>query len=112
MADFWGIEKHDAGFNDNQGVSLILISTEKGRKLFEEAKPVLSTIECRAVDCLQPTLVKPSTASPRRESFWNDYNKMPFADFITKYTTPTTALLRSKKRVKEFLYHVGIRKHP
>lgn len=112
LADFWGIEKHDAGFNDNQGVSLILISTEKGRKLFEEAKPVLSTIECRAVDCLQPTLVKPSTASPRREAFWNDYNKMPFADFITKYTTPTTALLRSKKRVKEFLYHVGIRKHP
>lgn len=112
LADFWGIEKHDPGFNDNKGVSLIFVSTEKGKKLFEEARPMLSTIECQAIDCLQPTLVKPSTASPRREMFWKDYLEMDFADFIKKYTTPTVGRMRLKKKIKELLYFAGIRKHP
>ncbi len=36
LADFWGIENIEKGFNDDKGVSLVIIHSEKGRKLFEQ----------------------------------------------------------------------------
>lgn len=112
LADFWGIEKNDASFNDNRGVSLVLVSTEKGMKLFEKAKQDFEWFECKLENCIQPTLVKPSSMSPRREEFWKDYKKMEFASFLKKYTKPLTMPLRLKRNVKNVMYHIGIRKHP
>lgn len=112
LADFWGIEKNDASFNDNRGVSLVLVSTEKGMKLFEQAKQDFEWFECKIENCIQPTLVKPSSMSPRREAFWKDYTKMEFASFLKKYTKPLTMPLRLKRNVKNVMYHIGIRKHP
>lgn len=111
LADFWGIEKNDASFNDNRGVSLVLVSTEKGMKLFEQAKQDFEWFECKIENCIQPTLVKPSSMSPRREAFWKDYTKMEFASFLKKYTKPLTMPLRLKRNVKNVMYHIGIRKH-
>lgn len=112
LADFWGIEKHDSVFDDNKGVSLILVNTEKGQELFNQAKPDLETIKCAVLDCLQPTLVKPSVASPRREMFWKDYERLPFAELVSKYTTPASIIPKLKRAAKQVLYSVGIRKHP
>lgn len=112
LADFWGIEKHDPKFNDNKGVSLVLVSTEKGRKLFEQAKEKLAVMECQPTECLQPTLVKPSDPSPRRDAFWRDYQKMDFSEFVKKYTKPMKAMQRAKKVIKQGMYLTGMRKHP
>ena len=112
LADFWGIEKNDASFNDNQGVSLVLVNTAKGMELFEKAKQDFKWFECEITNCIQPTLVKPNTASSRREAFWNDYNRMNFSDFWKKYTKPLTMPMRLKKIVKNILYRLGIRRHP
>lgn len=112
LADFWGIEKNDASFNDNRGVSLVLVSTEKGMQIFEQAKQDFEWFECKIENCIQPTLVKPSNMSPRREEFWKDYKKMDFASFLKKYTKPLTIPLRLKRNVKNVMYHMGIRKHP
>lgn len=112
LADFWGIEKNDESFNDNRGVSLVLVNTEKGMSLFKQAQKAFHYFECKVENCIQPTLVKPSTVSPRREMFWDDYKKMEFSSFLKKYTTPLTMLSKIKKLAKETLYHVGVRKHP
>lgn len=37
LADFWGVQKVDPSIMDKRGVSLVLIHTEKGMKLFSEA---------------------------------------------------------------------------
>ena len=86
--------------------------TEKGMELFEQAKQDFEWFECRLENCIQPTLVKPSSMSPRREEFWKDYKKMEFASFLKKYTKPLTMPLRLKRNVKNVMYHIGIRKHP
>lgn len=112
LADFWGIEKNNASFNDNQGVSLVLVNTERGMKLFEQSKQDFEWFECEIENCIQPTLVKPSNMSPRREEFWTDYEKMDFGSFLKKYTKPLTIPLRLKRNVKNIMYHVGVRKHP
>lgn len=112
LADFWGIEKNDASFNDNRGVSLVLVSSAKGVELLEQAKESLQWFECDIRNCLQPTLVKPSVASPRREQFWKDYQTITFERLLKKYTEPLTLPGKVKKRIKKVMYHTGLRKHP
>ena len=112
LADFWGIEKNDASFNDNKGVSLVLVSSAKGAALLEKVKHQLHWFECDIKNCIQPTLVKPTTPSGRREIFWKDYSKMEFPAFLKKYTQPLTSIGRSKRIIKRVLYALGIRKHP
>lgn len=112
LADFWGIEKNDISFNDNKGVSLVLINSDRGEKILEEAKNQFEWIKCDVKNCIQPTLVKPSAVSPRREDFWEEYKKEKFSDLITKYTTPVKMLAKYKRRIKQVLYYIGIRKHP
>lgn len=112
LADFWGIEKIDASFNDNRGVSLVLVSTEKGEKIFEQAQKNFIWFECNIENCIQPTLVKPSSMSSRRDEFWKDYKEMEFSSFLKKYAKPLTLSLQLKKNIKNLMYHVGLRKHP
>ncbi|MGN0417679.1 polysaccharide pyruvyl transferase family protein [Anaerostipes faecalis] len=112
LADFWGIEKNDTSFNDNRGVSLVLVNTVKGIEFFEQAKKDFEWFECKVENCIQPTLVKSSNMSPRREAFWKDYRTMEFSSLIKKYTKPLTISLRLKRKVKNIMYQMGIRKHP
>ncbi|MCD8197772.1 MAG: Coenzyme F420 hydrogenase/dehydrogenase, beta subunit C-terminal domain [Lachnospiraceae bacterium] len=42
IADYWGIEKAAPEFDDNKGVSLVLANTDKGTKVFDECKKILS----------------------------------------------------------------------
>ena len=112
LADFWGIEKNDASFDDNRGVSLVLVSTKKGKELFDKAKNDLNFFECKIENCIQPTLVKPSDVSPRRDAFWKDYLEMDFELFLKKYTEPLTMLLKMKRTLKKVMYRLGIRKYP
>lgn len=112
LADFWGIEKNDASFNDNKGVSLVLISSEKGARLLDMVKDQLYWFACDIKNCIQPTLTKPTLASGRREMFWTEYSKMNFSKFLKKYTRPLTSIGRVKRNMKQLLYAVGIRKHP
>ena len=112
LADFWGIEKNKPEFNDNKGVSLVLVNTEKGKRMFEASMSDLESFECNVQNCMQPTLVKPSVASGRRTAFWNDYNQMSFDEVLTKYTTPLSVFLRVKRSLKQVMYKMGLRKHP
>lgn len=85
ISDFWGIEKSMPDFDDNKGISLLLINSEKGRKCFED---IIENIEYRisnTKDCLQPQLIKPTEASIERENFWKDYNKFGFKYISNKY---------------------------
>lgn len=38
IGDFWGIVKHDPALNDDKGTSLVLINSDKGRRLFREVQ--------------------------------------------------------------------------
>ena len=112
LADFWGIEKNDPSFDDNRGVSLVLVSSSKGMQLLEQAKNDLNWFECDVANCIQPTLVKPSAPSPRREQFWADYQDWPFEQVLKTYTRPLSRPGRMKRTVKNAMYRLGLRQHP
>ena len=86
IADFWGWEKTDPNFNiDDKGVSLVLLNTEKGSKLFEAVKERMNTFPTNLDDCLQPNMKHPSEIHPKRSHFEKDYVKKGFEYVYFKY---------------------------
>lgn len=86
LADFWGWEKTNPDFNaDNKGASLILVNTDKGRKLFKKAEIDLNIIPAQLENCLQPNLQHPSIIHPKRLQFEKDYIKKGFSYIMKKY---------------------------
>ena len=86
LADFWGWENIDSKLNsDNKGISLLLINTEKGEKLFNIIKNVLMIKPLPLHQCLQSNLQHPSKANSKRDKFENDYIKHGFKYVYYKY---------------------------
>ena len=86
IADFWGWEKTDPTINaDDKGVSLVLVNTEKGRRLFEAIQGDMRVIPARLEDCLQPNLRHPSVIHPKRMAFERDYARKGFVYAMRKY---------------------------
>lgn len=86
IADFWGWEKTDSAFNaDNKGVSLVLLNTEKGRKLFEAVQDRMNTIPAELDKCLQPNMKNPTEIHPKRDQFEKDYGEKGFRYVYLKY---------------------------
>ena len=86
IADFWGWEKTDPKFNaDNKGCSLVLVNTEKGRKLFEAVKDRMNTVPAELENCLQPNMRHPSVIHPKRDQFEKEYAKKGFKYVYFKY---------------------------
>lgn len=84
IADFWGWQKTDSNINsDDKGVSLVLINTEKGRKLFEASKDRLNTVQADIQNCLQPNMQHPTKIDRKRNEFERDYQAKGF-DFVYK----------------------------
>lgn len=84
IADFWGWQKTDPNINsDDKGVSLVLINTEKGRKLFEASKDRMNTVQAGIQNCLQPNMQHPTKIDRKRNEFERDYQAKGF-DFVYK----------------------------
>ena len=86
IGDCWGIDKKVPSFADKKGVSILLINTLQGRKLFNECKRDLDVIEIDILDYLQRALVEPTKVnSVERKEFWRKYYKYGIKKIIKDY---------------------------
>lgn len=86
IGDFLGIEKVNPQFNsDNKGVSLVIVNSEKGKHLFAKCQSDLEIIKVEMKDTLQPNLLHPTPANPKRKAFEIDYLKKGFLYVAKKY---------------------------
>ena len=84
VGDFWGIEKVFPKIDDNKGVSLVLVNSEKGHTFWKEHKND-EIIECEIDKCLQRNLQIPTPRSHQTEEFWIDYMNCDYKKIIRKY---------------------------
>ena len=87
VADFWGIEKVAPEMDDDLGVSLVLVQTDKGRKLFD-----IIQVESKAVTFdegieFNPAYYKSCEKPILRNIFFDDLNTKKFEFMIKKYAS-------------------------
>lgn len=85
IADYWGIEKAAPEFDDNKGVSLVLVNNDKGAAVFEYVKNNLVWKQTRIEDSMQAPLIAPFPKPKSREQFWEDFQKRDFTYITKKY---------------------------
>lgn len=95
LGDYWGIEKKYSNFDDDKGVSLVLVNTEKGLDIWNLMKEKVEYIEIKQDECIQPNLCSPSVKNSNREKFWKAYNKLGFV-----YTGKRFRIIKSGKMFK------------
>jgi len=102
IGDYWGIERHLPEFDDDRGVSIVLVNTEAGRRAFELIRVQLECIEIEVEQCLQPNLVRPTPPSRHRASFWKTYHRAGYESAIKRYTS-YGFLRRNARRLRQTL---------
>lgn len=85
LADCWGINKVDSHFNDDKGVSAIIINSRKGQELFRKIKVEMDYVPLTKEQCDQPNLRRATPKSDEIEEFWNLYERRGIRGVLKKY---------------------------
>lgn len=86
IGDFWGIEKIDSEFDDSKGVSLMMINTPKGEKIFNNLSPCIPELRKYGTSLInQPNLTSPTSKAPFYSYFWRLYNKKGYSAVIKRW---------------------------
>ena len=109
IADAWGIDRKHSYFNDDKGVSLVILNTGKGVSCFEKAKDDLEVVEVKSDDYMQPNLREPSKAPSNRVKFWDDFVEHGFGFVSWKYGD-NTLKGNVKSIIKQILGITGLTK--
>ena len=85
IGDYWGIEKAAPEFDDNKGVSIVLINTNIGEYVFNAVKNKVMWKATRIEDSMQMALKEAVPKPSGREQFWNEYYAKNFGYIVRKY---------------------------
>ena len=91
LGDFWGIEKVLPDMNDEFGISLVLVHTEKGLSFFSDLKKKLSISAVSFTDSIKfnPAYVSSVKEPTERDAFFVDIDKISFQRLRNKYCRTT-----------------------
>lgn len=90
IGDYWGVHKLDRELYDSRGTSLILTNSPKGEALFEAVKKdfFYKPVDVRSAIQRNPSLLKSSIRTDRRDTFFGDYQNKDFAALMRRYMNP------------------------
>lgn len=100
IADFWGIDEAVPGFNDDRGVSLVLVNSLAGQMAFETACCHMNTVQVPLNKCLQPALVEPYPEPANRVAFWQDFHAGMDVEQLEKKYAVASLWRRALRKVK------------
>lgn len=89
LGDFWNIGTLEHDMDSESGVSQVLVNTEKGQRLLENAGAMLHLLECTKKDCWQPHLEYPIEKPRGREEFRKLFTEQDFEAVLKKYGNGT-----------------------
>ena len=85
IADFWAIREAFPAFDDNKGVSLVLMNSEKGQKLFDSVSDKVICSETEYKKSTRPTMFNPPKRPDSRDKFWDDFKQKDFGYIAERY---------------------------
>lgn len=89
LGDYWGVEYVFPDLAYKNGVSLVIVHSDRGIELVEKLKLkqelFLEKTASKSYLQFQHNLNKPTECPNCYEEFWNDFSKMPFEELLKKY---------------------------
>lgn len=101
IGDAWGIDKANPEFNDDNGVSIVLVNTEKAMELFGSIENVMTKL-VSITDYMQPPFQYSHKSPDNRDKFWKYYYNHSFGDVVKKYRHEVR-MLKIKRMIKKKL---------
>lgn len=87
LADFWGHEKAMPDlWNDDKGVSLVLVNNAHGKELWEKSRQEVLEVEVTGYPFQHGRLRKPMEKPENYDEFWEDYAREGFEYCAEKYS--------------------------
>lgn len=89
LADFWGVESITNKWDRTDHPSLVIVNTDKGRQLMDAIKKQIDWIETTREASVKQngSLVHPTNLKEERAVLFDDYQNLPFEDFVNKHLT-------------------------
>ena len=106
IADAWGVEAANPEFDDNRGVSLVLINTQKGENWFLDSLQGCDFKECALEKYMQEPLKGPFKKPDNTENVWKEYNEVSFGKFVKNhYKEPFLSVVKRslKRKIKDMI---------
>jgi len=97
IGDYWGAETANRKFDDDNGISLTLVHSDKGREIFNEVKIDMQVIDADLNHALilNPNLVSSSRPHQKRDEFFALLRSgVPFSHCVNKFTKTHIEIVR------------------
>ena len=96
LGDFWGIGKKYPDYDDDKGISMILINTNKGLELFNRIIAGFNVFESNVELAIagNKVLEKPISGETLRDEFYGDYCKYGFHSATEKHAAIPPVLVQ------------------
>lgn len=91
LGDYWGVWNQHPDFDDNKGTSIVLVHSEKGRKILQQLEDRMDCLEVDIDEAYKEnmSLVKSSETHEKREEFLEKVNILNFEKLILEYLSPS-----------------------
>lgn len=99
IGDFWGVDSIAPEMNDEKGVSLVTINTEKGIKLFNAISEnlIIKEVDERQAFSYNICALQPMQKPENYNDFCNDIDLLPFDNLAKKYIPKSSIKTRLKR---------------
>lgn len=94
LADFWNIRAYAPEMDDNKGVSMVIVNSERGEKLFQQIVPLIEYRELTGKAKLPRNYYKSPRQHPNRKRFFIELSSSEkmISDLLDNYWRPTFSM--------------------
>lgn len=103
VADYWGIDKTDPSVDDDKGLSMVLVQTDKGAKILNAIRDKITLRDTDVTQAIpyNPCLVKSVAPHNFRQYFFNRLEKKDFEKLVNDCLSPSY-LNRLHRKLMQF----------
>lgn len=104
IADFWGIQKSHPEFDDDKGVSVIFIHSDKGESILNKLSTSVDYIETSFAEATfsNPSYLHGVNIPAKYSHFWNTFEDTNSVHFAVISATRITLLNKIKSRIRKY----------
>lgn len=97
IGDYWGLKRVLPAWEDNKGISIVIVGSKKGKQAIEALPDSIRTAKTSFTESMQRKMLVPNEEPAFREKFWQEYREKGFDYIAKKYGRGDGSSLLKKK---------------